>query len=71
MKKLGEKLQILRKQQGLTQTELSNMLSVDQSYIVKMEKSQRLPSLEVLFKLTQIFNVSGDVFMNDDLDLIE
>ena len=69
MKKLGEKLRTLRKREGFTQMQLGEMLNVTHSHIVRMEKGQRLPSLEILFKLTQIFNVSGDVFMNDELEL--
>jgi len=69
MKRLGEKIRILRKRQGLTQTALAGMLDVDQSHIVKMEKGERLPSLEVLDKLMAIFNVSCDQLLKDDREV--
>jgi len=69
MKRLGEKIRILRKRQGLTQTALAGMLDVDQSHIVKMEKGDRLPSLEVLDKLMAIFNVSCDQLLKDDREV--
>jgi len=69
MKRLGEKIRILRKRQGLTQTALAGMLDVDQSHIGKMERGDRLPSLEVLDKLMAIFNVSCDQLLKDDREV--
>lgn len=69
MKRLGEKLRILRKRQGLTQTQLAGLLDIDQSHVVKMEKGERSPSLEMLTKLMQIFNVSCDQLLMDDREI--
>jgi len=69
MKRLGEKLRTLRKRQGLTQTELADMLDIGQSHVVRMERGERLPSLEVLDKLMAIFNVSCDQLLKDDREL--
>lgn len=69
MKKLGEKLHRLRKRENLTQTQLAKMLGVDHSHVGKMERGERVPSLEMLLKITQIFNVSADMLINDDLEL--
>ncbi len=69
MQRLGEKLYTLRKRQGLTQAELAAMLGLGYSHIGKMEKGERLPSLEVLGKLMEIFNVSCDQLLMDDREL--
>jgi transcriptional regulator with XRE-family HTH domain len=69
MKRLGEKVRTLRKRQKLTQTQLAQMLGVDQSHIVKIEKSERTPSLEILVKITQIFNVTADQLIMDDQEI--
>ncbi len=69
MKRLGEKVRTLRKRQKLTQTQLAQMLGVDQSHIVKIEKSERTPSLEILVKITQIFNVTSDQLIMDDQEI--
>ena len=71
MKKFGEKLRTLRKQHKLSQTELGNMLGVVHSHIGGMERGERSPSVAMLFKITQIFNVSADVLINDELELGE
>ena len=69
MKRLGEKLRTLRKEQGLTQMQLGKMLDVDHSHIVKIERGQRLPSLEMLYKITQVFNVTSDQLIMDDQEV--
>lgn len=69
MKRLGEKLRLLRKREGLTQTQLADMLGVDHTHVGKMERGERTPSLEILIKLTQIFNVTSDQLIMDDRDL--
>ena len=69
MKRLGQKLRILRKREGLTQTQLADMLEVDHTHVGKMERGERVPSLEILIKVTQIFNVSADTLINDELEL--
>ncbi len=69
MQRLGEKLHTLRKRQGLTQTQLGNMLGVDQSHIVKIEKGERTPSLEILIKITNIFSVTSDQLIMDDQEI--
>jgi transcriptional regulator with XRE-family HTH domain len=69
MKRLGEKVRTLRKREGWTQTQLAEILGVDQSHIVKLEKGDRTPSLEILIKLTQIFQVTSDQLIMDDQEV--
>jgi transcriptional regulator with XRE-family HTH domain len=69
MQRLGEKLYTLRKRHALTQAQLGEMLGVDYTHIGKMEKGERSPSLEILFKLMQIFNVSCDQLLMDDREV--
>ena len=69
MKRLGEKLRTLRKRDGLTQTQLAEMLDVDYSHVGKMERGERVPSLEILIKITQVLNVTSDQLIMDDQEL--
>ncbi|MCE7981652.1 MAG: XRE family transcriptional regulator [Caldilinea sp. CFX5] len=69
MQRLGEKLHTLRKRRGLTQTELAELIGLDHSHIGRIERGERLPSLEILAKLMEIFNVSCDQLMKDDREL--
>jgi len=69
MKRLGEKLHTLRKKQGLSQVQLGKMLGVDYTHVGKMERGERMPSLEILVKIAQLFKVSTDSLVLDDLEL--
>jgi|GEM_PF-709002 len=69
MKRLGEKLRTLRKRQRLTQTQVAEMLEVDYTHVGKMERGERKPGLETLAKIAQLFKVSTDLLVLDDLEL--
>ncbi len=69
MKRLGEKLRILRKREQFTQTQLADMLGVDHTHVGKIERGERVPSLEILIKFTQIFNVTSDQLIMDDQEI--
>ncbi len=69
MNQLGEKLRILRQRRGISQAQLGDMLEVNQTYVGKMERGEKIPNLAMLLKITQIFNVSADILINNDLEL--
>ena len=58
IKEFSENLKNLRTKKGLTQTQLANKLWLNKSIISAYENEQRMPSLEVLVKLSYEFNVS-------------
>lgn len=53
----------LRKEIGITQTELAEKIFVNKSMISAYEKGKRMPSLDVLIQLSSIFNVSIDYLL--------
>ena len=57
---LGEKIQKLRKQQGLSQEALAEKVTVTRQTISKWELGQSLPDLDFIAQLSEIFNVSSD-----------
>ena len=69
MKRFGEKLRILRKQRGLTVQQLGDMLGVHNSHIVRMEKGNRKPSVDLVLKISRVFDVSSDQLIKDELEL--
>jgi len=69
MKKFGEKLRLLRRRQGITLTQLGDMLDVSYSYIGKMERGERIPNAAMITKIAQLFKISFDQLMNDEIDL--
>ena len=45
--------------------QLGEMLEVSQTFVGKLERGAKLPNLVMLLKITQIFNVSADLLIND------
>lgn len=60
---MENKLKELRKQCGLTQKEVAELLNLDcENRISRWEKGQAIPSVKNLFRLCKIYNVSPDEF---------
>lgn len=53
----------LREESGLTQQELANKLDGAKSTVAMYENETRKPSLEILIKLSEIFNCSIDYIL--------
>lgn len=66
--KIGKKIKELRENSGLTQSNLAQFLSLDQSMVAKIEKGERNISLHLLERLSTLFCCSfKDVLLNSDL----
>ena len=63
MLELGNRLKNLRVQKGLTQEQLALRLGVTKSIISAYEAGSRFPSLDMLVKLAQSYNVSTDFIL--------
>ena len=63
---LGEKLQELRRQRGLTQEELSARLYVSRTAISKWESGRGYPNIESLKDLAKFFSVTVDELLSTD-----
>lgn len=57
---LGKRIKELRNKSKLTQTQLAEQVGVTKSTIVAYENDSRLPSYEVLIKMSKIFRVTTD-----------
>ena len=57
------RIKMLREELGMTQQELADKLEGAKSTIAMYEKGDRKPSLEVLVKLSEIFNCSIDYIL--------
>ena len=62
----GSRLKKLRKEKGLTQGQLGEMLGVGKSAICCYEKELRNPSLESIMDMVNIFAVSTDYLFGID-----
>ena len=69
--KLSEKIIELRKANGMTQEELAAKCNVSRQSISKWEADIALPETEKLLILGEVFHVSMDVLLKDELALGE
>ena len=66
---LADKIIELRKRNGWSQEELAEKLDVSRQSISKWEGAQSVPDMNRILALSQIFGVSTDVLLKDELDL--
>ena len=69
----NEKLQLLRKQKGLTQEELAEQLYVSRAAVSKWESGRGYPNIDSLKAIAKFFSVSIDTLLSGEevLDLAE
>jgi len=60
---LGERIKLLRKEQGITQDQLAEYINVSRSSVNGYENDGVEPSLNVLVKIADRFNVSLDYLL--------
>jgi transcriptional regulator with XRE-family HTH domain len=60
---VGEKVRRLRKERGMTQSELASRIGIIQSDLCRMEKGEYRVSLDTLFRILEVFGIAiGDFF---------
>lgn len=65
---LAEKITMLRKQNGWSQEELAMKLDISRQSVSKWESTASVPDLDKIIKLSQIFGVSTDYLLKDELE---
>lgn len=65
----ADKLIELRKRNGMTQEELAEKMDVSRQSIAKWEGAQSVPELNKIIKLSQLFDVSTDYLLKDEIEL--
>ena len=61
----SEKLQLIRKNKGLTQEELAEKLDVSRQAVAKWESGQAYPDISNLIQISNLFNVTVDYLVRD------
>lgn len=70
MRRFGEKLRILRKQHDMTLQELADALGyVSHGHLSEIETGKRKPKVDFVVRIAQLFAVSLDQLIRDDLEL--
>ena len=67
---LGKRIKSLRIQNGMTQEELGKLINVTKVSICCYEKETRIPTLETLLALADVFKVDINYFLGSDEYLI-
>lgn len=62
-KALGQAIKSARKAAGMTRKQLGGKLNLAPRYIVSIENEGQHPSLQVLYELVTLFNISVDQFI--------
>ncbi len=70
-KQLGKRLSALRKQNGLSQEKLAEILSISSPAISKWENGHTMPETALLPALAQIFHCTIDDILMPDVDITE
>lgn len=59
---IGKRIRELRKQKGYTQDEFSEMLNIDSKHLSRIECAKVQPSLNLIKKISDIFNIKLEYF---------
>ena len=65
---LGDKIIELRKRNGWSQEELAEKLEVSRQSISKWEGAQSVPDINRILKMSEIFGVSTDYLLKDNIE---
>ena len=68
---LADKITELRKKNGWSQEELADKLGVSRQSISKWESAQSVPDMSRILKMSELFGVSTDLLLKDNLELTE
>ena len=67
---LGYRLRELRKENNMSQEDLGKLLGVTKVSVSGYENGNRVPSLDVLSQILDVFGVSADYLMGRELDVV-
>lgn len=67
--RFGDKLIMLRRERGYSQEQFANLLDVSRQSVSKWESGQSTPEINKLIVIADIFNVSVDNLVRDDIIL--
>lgn len=65
---LGDKISALRRSNGMSQEELAERLDVSRQSVSKWESGNSIPDMNKILKLSEVFGVSTDYLLKDDVE---
>ena len=66
---IGEKIYELRNMAGISQEELAEKISVSRQSVSKWEMNQALPQIDKVLQLCDLFGISTDTLLQDNLSV--
>ena len=69
--KLSEKLVLLRREKGLTQSELADAMELSRQTVSRWEAGSSLPAPENLARLSRFYAVPADYLLNEKAERAE
>ncbi len=69
MDKFGGKLSHLRQRHGLSQSQLAELIGVTRTHVSRMERGEKIPNIAMLLKIANIFGVTTDLLIRDELEV--
>ena len=66
----GEKIAVLRKEQGMSQEALGEKLGLSRQAVSKWEADQAVPTMDNLMELSKLFGVPVDTLLRPDAELM-
>lgn len=67
---LSEKIMMLRKQNGWSQEDLAEKLGISRQSVSKWESASSIPDLDKIIKMSEIFGVTTDYLLKDEIEEI-
>ena len=68
---LAEKIITLRKRMNWSQEELAEKLNISRQSVSKWEVGATIPDLDKILKMSELFGVSTDYLLKDEMDVTE
>lgn len=68
---LADKIIQLRKREGMSQEELAEKMNVSRQAVSKWESAQSLPDIDKILQLSQMFDVTTDYLLKDEIEETE
>ncbi len=67
-RKIGARIKKARKERGITQAQLAELLDLTPKYISNFETGERLPRFETFVEIANVLHYSADALLYDVLD---
>ena len=63
---IGKRIAFYRKERGITQKELADLLHISYQAVSKWESGKSLPTVEMLYEISNLLHVTVDILLNEN-----